>query len=229
MSHRERIEELVETEQPGLAEWVAGEDARLDADREAQLRLVDRGRWEKIIAAQTDAAIVGEDPFMRDGVIGPLVDVLSDHAAGDTDPKAARRTRARKVRDPNTKWGDEIEALRALAASEVQVRSGDLDRTPVHPERDEARLPSQPERRQVVAQAVGGGPAGRPARPHLCRLRRVPCHAWPGLCQRMGCRNGPNDRTSPKLFRDILRNYSAKCSEHPSKQFRGCSSGNKHR
>lgn len=128
MSHTERLDELVDVSKPGLAEWVEREDARVDADREAQARLVDRGRWERLIAGCSDAAEVGADPFMRDGIIGPLIDSLTDHAAGDYDATAARRTRVAKVRDPNVKWGDEIEALRALASSRVQVRSGDIDR-----------------------------------------------------------------------------------------------------
>lgn len=128
MSHTERFDELVDVSKPGLAEWVEREDARVDADREAQARLVDRGRWERLIAGCSDAAEVGADPFMRDGIIGPLIDSLTDHAAGDYDATAARRTRVAKVRDPNVKWGDEIEALRALASSRVQVRSGDIDR-----------------------------------------------------------------------------------------------------
>lgn len=127
MSH-ERIDEVLDMSKPGLAEWIDGEDDRLTEDLASQARLRDEKRWEKVIAKGSDSADVGEDAFMRDGIIGPLVDVLTDHAFGDQDAKAGRRTRGKRVRDPNVKWDDEIEALRAYANAQVKVRSGDIER-----------------------------------------------------------------------------------------------------
>lgn len=125
--HHRSVEDL-DIKRPGLEEWIVEEDARLDEQRAAQERLIDRGRWEKTIAGLADAADIGSDPFMRDGIVGPLVDVMTDHAAGDFDAKAARRTRGRRARDPNVRFADEIEALRAWYTAQAESRSGDFDR-----------------------------------------------------------------------------------------------------
>lgn len=122
------IEDLLATEKPGLKEFIEGEDARLDADRDVQQKLLDRRRWEKILKAQSDVDDVGEDEFMRDGIIGPLVDTMTDHAAGDYDAASAQRTRAKRPRDPKIRFADEIDAYRSHAAAHFEVRAGAIHR-----------------------------------------------------------------------------------------------------
>lgn len=128
MARREAaIEDLLATERPGLKEFIAERDARLDEDLEAQQRLIDRKRWQKVVRSQEDVDEVGEDEFTRDGLIAGLADFLTEHAAGDPR-SAAQRGRAKRSRDPKIKWADEIDALRSCRAAGFNVRSGAHDK-----------------------------------------------------------------------------------------------------
>jgi hypothetical protein len=128
MARSPDMTELLDIEKPGLTEWKDEQDAPLDAARASQLDLVDRSKLEEL-KDLLDAEYPDEKlfhNFMRDGLIGPMLASLRDHAAGDHERPAANR--ARKPKDPNVKFGSEIEALRYWWASAARVRSGASDR-----------------------------------------------------------------------------------------------------
>jgi hypothetical protein len=128
MARSPDMTELLDIEKPGLTEWKDEQDAPLDAARASQLDLVDRSKLEEL-KDLLDAEYPDEKlfhNFMRDGLIGPMLASLRDHAAGDHERPAANRVR--KPKDPNVKFGSEIEALRYWWASAARVRSGASDR-----------------------------------------------------------------------------------------------------
>jgi hypothetical protein len=121
MARKDRLTAVLATEKPGLEVWLETQDAELDAAREAQVRLADKGRWEGLVAGTTD------DTFMREGVLGPLADVMTEHARSEFWPELRRRG-SRRRKDPNVRFHDEIDAIRFWWASQAEQRSGDFDR-----------------------------------------------------------------------------------------------------
>ena len=145
MRKEQVIEEALATEKPGLREWKFAEDERIDAAVREQIDILDRGAMEKLIHAQSDAYVVGEDSFTRDGIIRALGELRLDHAMGivqaeqdpgeDPDhrgrgPTEVKATphRYRKQRDLTVRFNDEIEALRYWWSAGAETRSGDFDR-----------------------------------------------------------------------------------------------------
>lgn len=146
MSRNEQIvQEALDAQKPGLREWKLEQDERIDAEVREQIEILDRGAVEKMINRQSDAQDVGEDPFIRDGIMRGLGEVRLDHAMGvvtaeqepGADPDHTGRSaievkatpqRYRKQRDPSIRFNDEVEALRYWWSSAAETRSGDFDR-----------------------------------------------------------------------------------------------------
>jgi len=125
VARKDRLTAVLATEKPGLESWLADEDARLDAEREAQVRLCDKERWLGLLAGATEGDAAST--FMRDNILGPLGDIMTEHARSEFWPELRKRGSRRK-KDANTRFHDEIDALRFWWASQAEQRSGDFDR-----------------------------------------------------------------------------------------------------
>lgn len=104
-----------------LARLFSDADATLDEAERAQVRLMDRAKWLKRLRGADDSI------FMIDGILGPLLDFLTEHARASENPELMLRGRPRRTKGVS-RYGDEIEALRALFASRYSEHSGPTER-----------------------------------------------------------------------------------------------------
>lgn len=104
-----------------LEEWKAAEDERIDAEHAREVRILD--------VVHDVAKGAPDDVFLREGIIAPMLAEVSRHARSDERAVAeVKRARHREKRDPDARWGDEIEALRAWCDSGFASRLGDTGR-----------------------------------------------------------------------------------------------------
>jgi len=104
-----------------LEEWKAAEDARLDALAHEDVRILD--------VVHDVAKKAPDDIFLREGIFAPMLAEVSKHARSDEQAVAAiKRARHRERRDPDARWGDEVEALRAWCEAPFKNRPGDSGR-----------------------------------------------------------------------------------------------------
>lgn len=124
MSHRESVATILDdADAPPsrLEEWKAAEDARIDAEHAREVRILD--------VVHEVAAHAPDDVFLREGIIAPLLAEVSKHARCDERAVAeVKRQRHRERRDPDARWGDEIEAFRAWCEAPYKNRAGDSGR-----------------------------------------------------------------------------------------------------
>lgn len=125
MSRRESVATIIEdADVPAsrLEEWKAAEDARLDAGHAREVRILD--------VVHEVAKDAPDDVFLREGIIAPLLAEVSRHARSDERAVAeVKRQRHRERRDPDARFADELEALRAWCEAPYQNRPGDSGRT----------------------------------------------------------------------------------------------------
>lgn len=103
-----------------LEEWKATEDARLDAAHAREVRILD--------VVHDVAKGAPDDQFMREVWATILAEVSRPARSDEQAVAAVRRARHREQRDPDARWGSEIEALKAWCSSIYVGRLGDSGR-----------------------------------------------------------------------------------------------------
>lgn len=107
--------ERVTSEAPhSLAALLQREDETLDAARSSQVALING-----LVKA---AKHVGDDVFLRDGILGPLGDWATSHARAEYRPELSHRGR-RVKKDANAYWQTEVECIRAMAKGPPAART----------------------------------------------------------------------------------------------------------
>ncbi len=118
MKLHDRIDDIeveAENNRPhSLSRLVARLDEQLDIDRATQVRLIDR--------THEIAQNCPNDPFIRDGIVAPLLAWATEAARIELQPQLARGRRPKL--DRNVRWADEVEALQVFYAGQYVVRSG---------------------------------------------------------------------------------------------------------